>query len=192
METSKFTRNPDGTWNEGGLRDAEGNPVPGAVSKEEGEKIIAENKKEIDKIKAEESETVNVNKKALEEVMSRLKRLESAADVGRLGHYDEKNKETIKHIVLLSTWESKVVIGWKMIKDDVQKVNGIWREFQIIQLKLEDETIVDLPYLQFSQEVVKVDAEILSRTKESDGHETLKVLRKSDGKEYIIDVTFVN
>ena len=192
METSKFTRNPDGTWNDGGLRDGEGNPVPGAVSKEEGEKIIAENKKEIAKIKAEESETVNVNKKALEEVMSRLKRLESAADVGRLGHYDEKNKETIKHIVLLSTWESKVVIGWKMIKDDVQKVNGIWREFQIIQLKLEDETIVDLPYLQFSQEVVKVDAEILSRTKESDGHETLKVLRKSDGKEYIIDVTFVN
>ena len=73
----------------------------------------------------------------------------------------------------------------------MQKVNGVWREFQLIQLKLDDDTIVDLPYLQFSQEVVKVDSEIISRTKEG-GHETLKVLRKDNGKEYTIDVTFVN
>lgn len=182
METSKFIKNEAGEW-------VDNDPDE---KKLESAKIIEDNKQEIAKIKEEESQTVTVNKKALEEVMGRLKRLESAADVGRLGHYDEKNKETIKHIVLLSTWDGKVIVGWKMIKDDVQKVNGIWREYQIIQVKLEDDTIIDLPYLQFSQEVVKVDAEILSRTKESDGHETLKVLRKSDGKEYLLDVTFVN
>lgn len=156
------------------------------------DRINKENKVEIEKISKENSETVTVNKKALDDVLGRLKRLENVADVGRLGRYDEKSKGEIKRIVLLSTWDGKVVTGWKLTKDDVQKVNGIWREFQLIQIKLEDDTTVDLPYLQFSQEVVKVDSEIISRTKENDGHETLKVLRKDNGKEYSIDVTFVN
>lgn len=159
--------------------------------KTELEKIKKENQVEIEKIKTEHSETVTVNKHVLDGILDDLKRLKSVADVGRLGQYDDKNKAELKRVVLLSTWDGKVIVGWKMTKDDVQKVNGIWREFQLIQIKLEDDTTVDLPYLQFSQEVVKVDAEIISRTKEG-GHETLKVLRKDNGKEIVIDVTFVN
>ena len=125
METSKFIKNEAGEW-------VDNDPDE---KKLESAKIIEDNKQEIAKIKEEESQTVTVNKKALEEVMGRLKRLESAADVGRLGHYDEKNKETIKHIVLLSTWNGKVIVGWKMMKPIVNnyiKINILHGGIQLI------------------------------------------------------------
>lgn len=191
------------------LRDADGNIIEGAVPKKEGDrkieaergsvskeseldKIKEQNQEDLKKFKAGETETVTVNKKALDEMIRRLERLESVADVGRLGNYDDKNKKDPPKIVLLGVLSGKIVVGWKMLKDEVQKINGVWRESQLIQLKLEDDTTVDMPYLQYVQEVVKVDATISSRTKESNGHETLKVKRNDNGNEYLIDITFVN
>ena len=180
------------------LRDADGNIIEGAVTKEEGdkkieqEKIIAQNKKDLKKLKEEGAETITVNKQSLDQMIRRLERLESAADVGRLGKFDEKNKMELPKVVLLGKYNDKIIVGWKMLKDEVQKVNGIWRESQLIQIKLDDDTSIDLPYLQYVQEVVKVDATILSRTKESNGHETLKVRRNDNGNEHSIDITFIN
>ena len=180
------------------LRDADGNIVEGAVTKEDGdkkieqEKIIAQNKEDLKNLKQEKPETVTVDKAALDQMIRRLERLESTADVGRLGKYDDKNKIELPKVVLLGKYNDKIVVGWKMLKDEVQKVNGVWRESQLIQIKLDDDTSVDLPYLQYVQEVVKVDATILSRTKESNGHETLKVRRNDNGNEYSIDITFIN
>src|SRR3990167_8190631 len=200
METPKFIKDENGNWIENPvktqntpvLRDAAGNIVEGAVLKEEGdktvelEKIKEENKKGLEDLKKEETETVNVNKKALNDLLFRLERLESSADVGRLGKFDEKNKKDLPKVVLLGKYDGKIVLGWKMLKDEVQKINGVWRELQLIRIKLEDDTIRDLPYLQYIQEVVKVDATILSRTKDSDGHETLKVRRNDNGQEYSV------
>src|SRR3990167_7862014 len=180
------------------LRDKDGNIVEGAVTKEEGEKkieqakIIEQQKEDIKELKKEESETVTVNKKALDDMIRRMDRLESAADIGRLDKYDQKNKKALTQVVLLGTYNGKIVLGWKMIKDEVQKINGIWRESQLIQIKLDDDTAIDLPYLQYVQEVVKVDATILSRTKDSNGHETLRVRRNDNGNEHSIDITFIN
>lgn len=180
------------------LRDKDGNIVEGAVSKEVGDKkieqtkIIEDGKKDIAKMKEEDTETITVNKKALDDMIRRMERLESTADVGRLDKYDQKNKKELAKVVLLGKYNGKIVLGWKMLKDEVQKVNGIWRESQTIQIKLEDDSTLDLPYLQYIQEVVKVDATILSRTKDNDGHETLKVRRNDDGNEYSIDITFIN
>ena len=180
------------------LRDVDGNIIEGAVSKEEGdkkvelEKIKVQQQEDLKNFKKEESETVTVNKQALDTMIKRLERLESAADLGRLGKYDDKNKIELPKIVLLGKYNDKIIVGWKMLKDEVQKVNGIWRESQLIQLKLEDDTTIDLPYLQYVQEVVKVNSTILSRTKDSSGHETLKVRRNDNGNEYSIDITFVN
>ena len=183
------------------LRDADGNIVEGAVNKEEGDKVLENVKKQeelekikkaqvqdLEQLKKEESETVVVNKKALGDMIHRLERLESAADVGRLGKYDDKNRQEIPKVVMLGVFNDKIIVGLKMLKDEVTKVNGIWRESQLIQLKLEDDTTADMPYLQYVQEVVKVDATIVSRTKESNGHETLKAKRNDNGKEYLIDV----
>jgi len=180
------------------LRDKDGNIIEGAVLKADvdkkiqQEKIIADSKKDLEVIKKEESETITVNKKALDDMIRRMERLESAADVGRLDKYDQKNKKALSHVVLLGTYNGKIVLGWKMLKDEVQKINGVWRESQLIQIKLDDDTTLDLPYLQYVQEVVKVDATILSRTKDNNGHETLKVRRNDNGNEYLIDVTFIN
>ena len=187
------------------LRDADGNIIEGAVSKEEGdkqlelEKIKKQNQEDLDKFKKEENETLTVNKKALDQIIRDnekfkrdIERLTSAADVGRLSKFDEKNKVDLPKVVLLGKYNDKIIVGWKMLKDEVQKVNGIWRESQLIQIKLDDDTSIDLPYLQYVQEVVKVDATILSRTKESNGHETLRVRRNDNGNEHSIDITFIN
>ena len=178
------------------LRDKDGNIVEGAVTLEEGNKKIEEAKPEEPKKpevqKPAQEETVTVNKKALTDMLTRLERLESTADVGRLGKFDEKNKKELPKVVLLGKYNDKIVMGWKMLKDEVTKINGVWRESQTLQIKLEDDTTLDLPYLQYVQEVVKVDATILSRTKDNDGHETLKVRRNDTGKEYSIDITFIN
>ena len=180
------------------LRDKDGNIVEGAVTKEEGEKkieqakIIEQQKGDIEELKKEETETIVVNKKALDDMIRRMDRLESAADIGRLDKYDQKNKKALTQVVLLGTYNGKIILGWKMIKDEVQKINGVWRESQLIQIKLDDDTTLDLPYLQYVHEVVKVDATIVSRTKDSNGHETLKVRRNDTGNEYSIDTTFIN
>lgn len=163
-----------------------------AQHKKEIENIKKDNEAELEKVKKEGAETVTVSKKALDDILKKLERLESAADVGRLGNYDAKNKKDLPTIVLINVWDGKVIVGWKTIKDDVQKVNGIWREFQLIQLIFADGTTHDLPYLQWVQEVVKVDSTIVSRTKEEDGNETLKVRRNDNGEEYKLDIRFVN
>lgn len=180
------------------LRDKDGNIIEGAVTKEEGEKkleqakIIEQQKEDLKTYKKEESETITVNKKSLNELINRLERLEYSADVGRLSKFDEKNKKELPKVVLLGQYDGKIVLGWKMLKDEVQKVNGVWRESQLIQIKLDDDSTLEMPYLQYVQGVVKVDATILSRTKDSDGHETLKVRRNDNGSEYSIDITFIN
>lgn len=167
-----------------------------AAKKKENDRIVAQQEKDLiafkEKEKTGKSETVEVNKVALDAMIKRLERLEASADLSRLGKYDDKNKKEVVRVVMLSTWDGQVVIGWKMLMNDVQKINGIWRESQLVQLMLEDGTSAEIPYLRSVQEVVRVDADILSRTQESDGHETLKVRRKDDGKEYNIDSRFVN
>lgn len=161
--------------------------------------IRQQNEKDLAELNKKKAETVTVNKEVLDQIVTdnqnfkkQIERLTYASDLGRLGTYDEKNKIELPKVVRLNLIDGLVILGWKTLKDSVEKVNGVWRESQLIQLTLENDTVKDVPYLQFIQEVAKVDSIIISRTKESSGEETLKVQRSDNGKEYLIDIKFIN
>ena len=97
----------------------------------------------------------------------------------------------------LSTLEheevKKVVLAWRMVKDDVFKAaNGAWVENQIIEAILEDDSKVTLSLVDFYRKTQeKLRARILSRIREENGQETMR-LACDDGKERVIGVQFVN
>ncbi len=136
---------------------------------------------------------VLVSEEALNDLIRRVERVEGAADVGRLAKMDDKNRKEPLKVVRLGVWQGNIITGWKLKANNVEKVNGVWRELQTIELKFEVAPAVEVPYLQFVQETQKVDATIISRTKDEGGDfETLKVRTNDDGKEVLIDSRFVN
>lgn len=162
---------------------------------------MAENKsKPAEEPKKEE--TVSISKTQLTEILKKLEKLESVADKGRLELYDNQNKPKDLTRVRLNVYEdrvngkTKVIMAWKMIIDEASydSYRGYF-EKQVIELTLEDDSKIDLPYVDFSigkkrkQEV----AEIVSRSKnEQTNSEIFEVRRLSDGKEFKVDSRFIN
>lgn len=148
------------------------------------------------------SEMVAVPKAQLTEILSKLERLESAADKGRLESFDNANKPKELSRLRLNVYEnpedgsSKVIMAWKMVIDEVIYNQGRgYLERQVIELTLEDGSKVQLEYRDFTigkrrkQEI----AEIMSRQKdETNGSEKFKVRRVSDKKEFEVDSRFIN
>jgi len=138
-------------------------------------------------------ETIVVKKSALNKILEKLDMLEEVADKSRLGFWQDKHKQPGLKIVLLSTYEGKTVLGWEKVIDEVfQDMGGIWHEKQIVRLHLEDGKDVDVNYIDSVRKIQKIEAEVLSTSKdEVIGSESLKVKTK-DGREYTVDVRFVN
>lgn len=107
---------------------------------------------------------------------------------------------------------AKVVVGWKMIVDKVEKNpnSGVWTETQIVEIIYEDDSKEQITYMDFATKTRFVNAMIIKREKdepfiddtvedadgnpllvESPGAEVLTV-RTDSGKEYKIDASFVN
>jgi len=146
------------------------------------------------------NDMVSVDKKTLDQILKRQSDMEvevgilrEVADKARLAAWDEKHKKEKAPIVKLSFYKGKVIIGWKTVIDEVWKDNnGIWREKQVIEIYFEDKTTEQLNYIDFVRLITKIDSVVKGREKdEENGTETLKVAAK-DGKEYKIDIRFVN
>src|SRR5574343_236880 len=106
-----------------------------------------------------EPEMIEVDKAKLTEFLEgykdmkeRLNRLESAGDVGRLAHYDEKKKKKGPNIFRLSTYTDpetgkvKIITGWLTIKNISFKdpQTKLLREHQEYELLLEDNSTVKI------------------------------------------------
>jgi hypothetical protein len=151
---------------------------------------------------AANAEMVTVPRAQLTEILSKLERLESASDKGRLEAFDNANKPKELSRIRLNVYEnpedgsSKVIMAWRMVIDEVIYNQGRgYVERQVIELTLEDGSKVQLEYRDFTigkrrkQQV----AEIISRQKdETKGSELFKVRRVSDQKEFEVDSRFIN
>lgn len=159
---------------------------------------------EIEKPKKEE--TVTVNKAALEKLLAdnketgeRLKALEAVADKSRVEWYRGLNPNTKKESeVTLGTYPTakgfKIIKGWTSLplNEMYQDTNGAWHERQVMKLILEDNSELDINYIDFVRRKVSVKAKIASRvTDEATGVQTLKVVTV-DGKTIEIDSIFIN
>lgn len=120
-------------------------------------------------------------------------RLKFAADKGRLGVFDDKhrNDELIK-IVKIRTWEDKVVMGWKLIKDEVGVINGVLVETQVLKLFLEDNSEVEVNYLDFARNFKYVNTEVVSESKESKTGTEVYEVQFEDGRKLKFDIRFIN
>lgn len=141
-------------------------------------------------------------------------KLDAVADKGRLSNFEAGKPIVLTKVVRLNyrevvtdkvkgTTEPKVIVGWKILVDRVEKNpnTGVWTETQIVEVVYEDDTKEQMPYLDFATKTKFINATIQKRRKDEPfqdehgvefaGAEVLEVVTDS-GKAYEIDSRFVN
>ena len=173
-------------------------PEPKAPEvKEEG---IAQKLAAVDTPKKEESGTVSVDAKVLNKVLARLEKVEEdneilrqAADVGRISRIEGMRAEgKLVKSAKVNFLDGQAVLGWAKVKDDVYfDQEGKLHETQIVKVVLEDETETEMDYRTFYRTITKQEGEVISENKDKDGNMNY-VIQMKDGREYTLDVLFVN
>jgi len=142
-------------------------------------------------------DTNEVLKKLMEqmaELQEQNKMLMEVADLGRVEKYKSKNSnQDVVHNARLRFINGRAVTAWKLIRDDVYKDSqGVRHESQIVELFFADSAeSVTMDFWDSERLAVKEEGEIISRKKDNRGNETV-VLRMVGGKEYEVDVKFIN
>lgn len=146
------------------------------------------NKKDI--VEVERGELVKILKK-MEENEKEIKMLKEVADKGRLAHWQSTHEKESPKIYRLTTHDDKVVLGWKMVTNQVWKdSNGEWQEKQEIQLSLDNGEKVILSYPEFITKTHKIEARLVGSSQK--GSITFLELETASGEKYVVDSTFVN
>ncbi len=156
----------------------------------------------IDTKKDVKKKVVEVEKDVLERILAtvekqgeEIKILREVADKNRLTRVEELRAQgKLVKKVGINTFEGKIIIGWKKVKDDVYiDQQGRLHEDQIVGLFFEGETEVghEMDVRSFSRLLIKVPAEALEESKDRDGNTNFLVEMK-DGKQLKIDARFVN
>jgi hypothetical protein len=171
-------------------------PLDGEIKT--GEKEDKKNKKDKD--------VVEVKKEVLEKLLERVDSLEKrneilteAADKGRLSRVEQlRNQGKLVKSVFINTYNEKIIVGWKKIKDDVYKdQEGRLHEDQVVGLIFEgeDEVGTELDIRSFVRLLVKIPAEVIEESKDRDGNTNFVVIikdGKNKGKQLKIDSKFIN
>lgn len=150
------------------------------------------------------SDEVVVDKSILEKLLSRVDRLEEdneilrgAADKGRLSRIESLRAQgKLVKTAKVNFLDNKAVVGWSKVKDDVYfDSEGKLHETQIVKVYLDgkdgEKETRELDYRTFSRTMQKVEGEVISESSDKDGNVSCTIQLK-DGREYKIDVLFIN
>lgn len=151
-----------------------------------------------------EDEIVEVSKADLRAFMKRMDELEESnrkllavADKGRMFQFSEKERAenskipTVK-LTRIGGPTGKLVIAWRMTKNESYVDGNRLIEHQEIEVFYKDGSTEKMPLLDFYRQQNKdTVAKIKSRTREEDGSETLKVEMR-DGDLVEVGLKFVN
>jgi hypothetical protein len=138
------------------------------------------------------NDVIEITKSEMKQMLERINRLEMAADKSRLAVYDERMKKVTARKASLTSYEGKIVVGWKMIEDIVEKLpTGIWVEKQILELRFLDETSLVVPYQTFVSRYKKIDCLIKSEKIDDQDQKTYTV-ELIDGRLLEIGEQFIN
>lgn len=148
------------------------------------------------------SDKVLIEKSFLEEIrktmdeMDELKAdnamLKQVADKSRMSDFYTRNKGQMPEQYKVRMIDGKIILGWKMIKDDVYIDGPRVVENQVIMLVLEDGSQKELSYRDFVRLYDTAICSKLEQRTDTDGNLILKLERNSDKKVVEIDVRFVN
>jgi len=168
--------------------------APKTASKTKEEETVPVKVSVLEKINA----TLESQGKELEDTKEQLKRLESAADLGRLDKWDAEHKGKLIRKASLNLFRGQIVMGWKLVKDEVGvNEKGILVEKQDIKLFLdqgEGEELKEevVPYIYFSRELEREECDIIKTSDDSQGNRTMVLKRAGDGREVEVGISFVN
>lgn len=157
---------------------------------------VDEMPKPIDQSVAPEGTSV-VSTDALNEMISRINRLEAAADPNRLDRVDFNSKKVLANTVTVGIWNGKLVLGWEKLKvNEAGKTpQGARYENLITTLILEDGTKEDVAYINWVQQrehiLATIEGRRLFRDANGKEQEELEVVT-DDGKRIKILTQFVN
>lgn len=148
---------------------------------------------------------MQISKKDFETLISTIKKnqddiklLYNVADQGRLARVNSAaNGESLIKIVKVNKWPDNnlIIMGWKLINNQSEIINGRWIEKQDTRLVFEDGSILEVSLLDFYRKITRDKAEIVSRrndiSEEGVETQTLK-LRLGDGKIIEIGSAYIN
>lgn len=175
-------------------------PLPKNITVASGTKSTSQ--REPENIKAEPVEKIEVGKATLEKVLARVEKLErdneilrEVADKNRLGRVEEMRAQgKLVKKVGLNTYNGKIVVGWKKVRDDVFFDNqGRLHEDQVSVLYFRGETkpSEELNERAFSRLLVKIPVEVLEEGRDKEGNINFTV-QLADGDTLKIDSKFIN
>ena len=177
----------------------------------EGTKVSLETIREVPQATPQEPEVpegkVLVNDDALQNMLKRMdllesqnegfkKELEAVADKNKLDKYRDSIAPKGGAVVRLGTIDGKVIVGWTNMPVNICEKNatGQYHEEQQRVLLMEDGTELRGAYSDFNKHITQIDATVISRktTFTDIGEQEILTLSAENGKEYEVDVRFIN
>jgi len=152
-----------------------------------------------DKVLIEKSFLEDI-RKTIDELKADNAMLKSVADRGRMSEFYQRNKTTVPDQIKLRAIDDrvndeeveKIILGWRMVKDDVYIDGPRVIENQIIQLVLEDGSTKELSYRDFVRLYKTVQCSKIGDRTEADGSLIVKLERNDNKKQYEVAIAFVN
>lgn len=146
-----------------------------------------------------EKKTIEVDAQVLENLLAEVRDLkEVTKQIEQTAPQDQIRKiEALRasgklvKAVKVRRFEGKLVIGWKMIKDNVWMEGGKLHEEQILRVFFEDGAIQEVTLIQFTRGTSYEQYEVIKEAKNADGNIELTV-QLPNGKELVIDSRYIN
>lgn len=142
---------------------------------------------------------VTLSSEAFNALMERISSLEETTKV----MYDVQDKKALNKIdqmrrdgklvkdIKLRVLDGKVVVGWKTLHDEVYFADGKLIENQKVELYLEDKTTKELSMRQWAALPMYQQFEVVKEARSENG-QIFYTVRREDGKELEVDITYIN
>ena len=149
-------------------------------------------------------ETLEVSKSLIESLQKDISAMKEdrdmlmqIADKKQLSNYYAKHQTKLPKVVKLRMMDGKVIMGWRTLKDEdnPNTINprNVVNRIQEIEVVFEDKTKAKYSYPDYVNQYTTTKAKVLSlSTDEQTGNVAFKVARLDTGKEYEIDVRYLN
>jgi len=150
-------------------------------------------------------DTVEIKRTDFDKMMKQLETqskdislLMKTADKGRIAKELNKAGENLIKQCNVRTWDDtgKIIIGWKLITNRCEVIQGSWSEDQTCSIIFEDGEILTVPLLEFYRKtLIKIPVDIVARTEELDDKNnkiTIFKLQFPSGKILLLNSVFIN
>ena len=143
--------------------------------------------------KKEEVKSVTIPKDTFDRMQKDISMLKETADRKRMALYQHRHKEDQFPMVRLRELDGKVIMGWRLTKNDIHfdLAKKVWVEDQEVELLFEDGKREAVPYKDFANNYRSIECDQIGIIKEA-GQVALKLRRKDNLKEYTVGVAYVN